>query len=136
MAEVSVGVEHDLAHYAVETTLWFRRAFYGLIAEGMSIEEFAVPSAARRLDLPYEAVLTEFIVGLIQVEKLNGTPYADFNGELRRTVANSRRPLAPPPAISDRQLHMIRSMWSNLCERWAQVPENDTLVLSFPATLQ
>ena len=31
---------HDLKHHAVETTLGFRRAFFGLMAEGWSFETF------------------------------------------------------------------------------------------------
>ena len=35
------GLEtHDLAHYAVESTLLFSKAFYGIINEGDNINDF------------------------------------------------------------------------------------------------
>ena len=35
------GLEtHDLAHYAVESTLRFSKAFYGIINEGYNISDF------------------------------------------------------------------------------------------------
>ena len=34
---------HDLTHYAVETTLGYQHAFYGLVADGWDISDFAAP---------------------------------------------------------------------------------------------
>ena len=44
---------HDLTHFAVETTLGFRRGFFGLIAEGWDIEDTSGKGA--RGSLPPEA---------------------------------------------------------------------------------
>ncbi len=42
------GMEiHDLAHFAVETELGFKKAFYGLLASGYAIQDFALPRAKR-----------------------------------------------------------------------------------------
>ena len=64
---------HDLIHYAVETTLDFQNAFYGLLAQGFNIEDFSLPRAERPVELlpknlPSEALYTEFLVGLFQME--------------------------------------------------------------------
>src|SRR5262249_6522068 len=61
---------HDLMHYVVETTLGFRRAFFGLIAAGWSIPAFAEPGAAAKL--PPEALHAEHIVNLLMHEQAFG----------------------------------------------------------------
>jgi hypothetical protein len=35
---------HDLLHYAVETTLGFHEAFFGLLAAGWAIDDFSRPA--------------------------------------------------------------------------------------------
>lgn len=44
---------HDLTHYAVETVLGFRHAFYGLLADGRAIDDTGEKEARGRL--PAEA---------------------------------------------------------------------------------
>src|SRR5262245_49019933 len=67
--------QHDLRHYAVETTLKFRDAFYGLIEQGRSIPSFDQPGSARTL--PPQAIHAEFVVGLLDSD--TGCPAAEFN---------------------------------------------------------
>ncbi len=63
-----VPVQHDLIHYVVETTLGLRDSFYGLLARGVNITDFEKPKAERTFDLTDEAVHTEYIVSLFQME--------------------------------------------------------------------
>ena len=51
---------HDLTHFAVESTLGFRRGFYGLIAEGWDVEDTTGKGA--RGPLPDEAVEVEVLL--------------------------------------------------------------------------
>lgn len=131
MAEIAVGVEHDLTHYVVETTLRLHRAFYGLLAEGMEVADFDVAGATRKIDLPLEAVQAEFIVGLLQIERRNGEPCADFNAELRRALAAGRRPVEPPAPISAEQLQAIRTGLDALMARWNALAPGGSLELMF-----
>lgn len=131
ISEITVGPQHDLAHYAVETTLGHRRAFYGLVAEGMNIEDFSVAGAARKLDLPLEAVHTEFIVGLLQIELTTGRPFADFNAELSKALAGARKPVAAPPPIGEAQLSTIRATLTSLWRQWLALPPNGSMELEF-----
>jgi len=62
---------HDLTHFAVESTLGFRRGFFGLIAAGWHIEDTTGKSAAGRL--PDEALDVERIVGLLDIERASAT---------------------------------------------------------------
>ncbi|OWY71800.1 hypothetical protein B7486_09055 [cyanobacterium TDX16] len=130
IGEISVGPEHDLAHFVVETTLGLRRAFYGLVAEGMNIEDFNVPGGAQRLQLPEEAVRAEFIVGLVQAERRCDRPFADFNDELKKAIGGARHPL-PPPAISDAQLAIIRKGLEDLLQKWSALPPDGAIELAF-----
>lgn len=61
---------HDLTHFAVETTLDYRRGFFGLIAEGWDIED--TTGKGKRGSLPDETTEAERIVGLFDMERLAG----------------------------------------------------------------
>jgi len=132
MAPVTVGVGHDLTHYAVETVLGLERGFYGLLGAGWSIDSFDTPGAAKERDIPAEASMVEFIVGLLQMEQVSGEPYEDFNAELARTVAGAKRPVrAPVPEISDAQIEAIRAKRDELMSRWLGLAPGETLELTF-----
>lgn len=131
VSEISVRPEHDLAHYVVETVLGLRRAFYGLVADGMNIEDFNVPGAARRLRLPHEALQAEFIVGLLQAERRSNAPIANFNVELGRAIESARRPVSLPPAITDELLAEIRQRLDALVLLWESLEPEGSLELEF-----
>ena len=40
---------HDLTHFAVESTLGFRRGFYGLLAEGWDVEDTTKSACTTRV---------------------------------------------------------------------------------------
>ena len=61
---------HDLTHFAVETTLGFRRGFFGLLASGWEMEDTTGKGA--REPLPLEAGVVEHIVGLFDSERACG----------------------------------------------------------------
>src|SRR5690349_6673456 len=58
---------HDLTHFAVETTLGFRRGFYGLLADGWDITDFGPPWPRGRI--PSDAEPAEWIVGALDRER-------------------------------------------------------------------
>jgi hypothetical protein len=52
---------HDLAHYAVETTLQTTQGFFGIIDQGFAIDDFVLPrhrrpDALKGANLPAEAM--------------------------------------------------------------------------------
>ena len=61
---------HDLTHYAVESVLGYRRAFYGLVADGWDIDDFAAPYP--RGPIPEEAREAEMVVGVFDTERMMG----------------------------------------------------------------
>lgn len=121
---------HDLTHYAVETVLGLRQAFYGLLADGWDITTFAQPGIAARL--PGEASLAEMIVGFLDVERATGTRATadDFNWKIRTYCDEHGVPM-PAFRMTDDQLDRIRSRRADLFSRWHELPAGDALVLPY-----
>jgi hypothetical protein len=130
-------VRHDLMHYAVETTLGFREAFWGLLAgldgrPAWAIETFLERGGSRRL--PTQAVLTEFIVGRLDQSALfDDKPISadELNQHLRMSFTNAG---APQPAIdiSQEQIDRILHVFINLFAQYQALPEGGHLELAFP----
>jgi hypothetical protein len=121
---------HDLTHYAVETVLGFRRAFYGLVAEGWDISDFG--TTATRGKIPDEAGLAESVVGLFDLERMTGDrTSADEMNDRLRTIRADRK--LPPVSFQLTQEHVdrIRALRADLFAQWKAVPPGDALELSF-----
>ncbi|HYL77272.1 MAG TPA: hypothetical protein VEU96_23870 [Bryobacteraceae bacterium] len=116
---------HDLTHFAVESTLGTRRAFFGLIAEGWEIEDTTGKGA--RGPLPGEALEVERIVGLLDAERASGaiTSTEDFNN-FRVTESGS-----PRRSLTDEELQAIRARRAELFSQWSVLPAGGTLELEF-----
>jgi hypothetical protein len=125
---------HDLTHYAVETVLGFRRAFYGLLAEGWDISDFAKPGAARRM--PADAGLAELIVGFLDLER--ATSVVGTADEMNAKIQSFHTDRGLPPTafrLTDAQMARIRALRSDLFAQWRAVPAGETIELPFePAT--
>jgi len=120
---------HDLTHYAVETTLGFTRAFYGLVAEGWDLADFGQPWP--RGPLPPEAVPAEVIVGCFDTARAAGeTLTADrCNATAASYFANAG--LESPVHLSDAQLTAIRATLSDIVGRWHALAPGESLELAF-----
>lgn len=120
---------HDLTHFAVESALGFRRAFYGLIAEGWDVEDTTGKGA--RGPLPDEALFAEFIVGWLDRERASGTTWNanEFNQSVALYTTAAGKP-APPP-LTDDQLAAARARRHELFSRWSAVPAGEALELRF-----
>lgn len=120
---------HDLMHYAVETTLGFREAFFGLIASGRTIESFNEPGAARQL--PPEAQCTEYFVDQLEREHRFGecSSADEFNAIV--TTSMARGGAAAPLIVSQKQLDAIRSRFVELLTRYGALPDGKQLELKW-----
>ena len=121
---------HDLTHYAVETELGFRRGFYGLIAEGWDIADTTGKTA--RGPLPEEALEVEYLVSAFSAEwnSPSGWSAADFNDQARAFGAT--RKLPPPRSLTEEELARVRSRFKELCARWRDLPQGETLRFEVP----
>ena len=124
---------HDLTHYAVETALGYNHAFYGLIADGWEITDFAPPYP--RGPVPREAREAELVVGAFDMERLMGNDWT--HDELReqgaRYAATGRaaRERLTLPALTDADIRHVRSARAGVFARWAAVGPGQTLELAF-----
>ena len=109
---------HDLTHYAVETTLAYRRGFFGLIFEGWNVED--TTGKGMRGSLPAEALEVEHMVGLFDRERGTGLLWTveEFNE------------IAPRP-ITQADLEQIRATRARLFQEWFGTPTGDKLALEF-----
>ena len=120
---------HDLTHFAVESVLGVRRAFYGLIAEGWNIED--TTGKGSRGALPPEALVVERLVGAFDLERAGSAFWsaAELNAHCFGTGAPPGHRLARP--ITDDDLSRIRSRISDLLAQWAALPSGQSLEVWF-----
>lgn len=125
---------HDLTHYAVETVLGHRRGFYGLVASGWELTDFGKPWP--RGKLPLETLLSETIVGLLDLERGSGDLISaeDINCRLSDVCTENRA--GPPDEITDDELGRIRRKRGELFAQWEAVEPGNTLELPFDVTVE
>ena len=123
---------HDLTHYAVETVLAYRSAFYGLVAGGWDISDFGPPWPRGRI--PEEAGVAELIVGFLDAERASPTRWsaADFND---KTALYYREHdlRTTPPTLTDDDLARIRQRRAELFTEWEAVSPGSAIELQFPS---
>ncbi|MGH7680054.1 MAG: hypothetical protein ACRENU_16415 [Gemmatimonadaceae bacterium] len=121
---------HDLTHFAVESELGVRDAFYGLIADGWSIED--TTGKGERGALPPEALFVENLVGTFDMERASGSRWTaeEFNDATTRHAAAGGRPV--PRKLTDGEIARIRKRRAELFAQWHALPNGQVLTLSFP----
>jgi hypothetical protein len=122
---------HDLTHFAIETELGVRRAFYGLVAEGWSFDD--TTGKGDRGALPPEALAVEHLVGAFDLERAGSVVWtADDLNEQANAFARERG-LPAPRALSDDDLARVRARLGELFAQWAAVAPGEALELEFGA---
>jgi hypothetical protein len=122
---------HDLTHYAVESTLGYRRGFYGLVAEGWEIGDFAAPWP--RGAIPEEAREVELIVGFFDSERRSSDRWtaADFNEHAEKYVGASKYAgTIVPPVLRDEDIARVRAVRDDLLARWSALAPGDAMEIS------
>ncbi len=113
---------HDLTHFAVETTLGYRRGFFGLVAEGWDFDD--TTGKGSRGPLPPEAGEVEMIVGLFSAEAASSTIWTieEFNefGAMQKL-----RPL------SAEEVARVKKRRSELFQQWSAVAPGSMLELQY-----
>jgi hypothetical protein len=142
------GAEHDLAHYAIETTLGYQQAFFGLIASGRTIESFEEKNERNRAAYPLEpeAGWAEYLAGALQASRASDVPFDAATvlehmkthvesrmqkGASMFTATRSGGPFPYPEDLTDERLNAVRILWENLLDRWYAVPPDGHLELEF-----
>src|SRR5580698_1591713 len=78
MASEEFFVRHDLSHYAIEKKLGYRKAFLGMLNEGMDIKAFEDRDTRLQLQVSAEAGWAENMANLFLMETAQGE-VNDFN---------------------------------------------------------
>jgi hypothetical protein len=116
-------VQHDFAHYVIETTLGLKNAFLGLVAKGYDIPDFNQPKAKRPFEIPKEATDVEPIVALLQADLLESA--AEHDGIFQSHSASL------PVSITDDQLEVMRQRLCKLLQRWEDLQPGESMTLQF-----
>ena len=123
---------HDFGHYALETTLGWQDAFFGLLAQGWDITDFgrADTQTGNKPVVPAQAMQAEALAGLLDMERRSGCspPHATFLEMLTSVCAGLG---VPAPDLTPEQLALIRSRHADLLCRWPRVPPGAALEMTF-----
>ncbi|MDE0086961.1 MAG: hypothetical protein OXU23_14670 [Candidatus Poribacteria bacterium] len=114
-------VQHDFAHYVVETTLGFQNAFFGLVAKGYDIPDFSLPTSKRPFKIPKEAIVAEPIVALLQAELWESFPDPLLQPDSRELSAN----------VTPTQIEIMRQHLRKLLQQWDNLVPGDSMDLQF-----
>ena len=121
---------HDMTHYAVETTFGYTDGFFGLIADGWEISDFAKPWP--RGPIPDEAQQVELLVGLLDMQR---RMMADWNAEdlleQGRLYVASRSDRVALPSLTDEMLTKVQALRAEVFAQWNSIEPGGTLELLF-----
>ncbi|MFL5580564.1 MAG: hypothetical protein ACJ8AO_09325 [Gemmatimonadaceae bacterium] len=125
--------QHDLTHFAVETTLGHRRGFFGLVAEGWDFADFGAPWPRGRI--PEDADPSELIVGFLDIERTTGVEMTadELDSHARTSLASRGGDAAAWQPISAADLARVREAARMLLVRWAALVPGEALELHFEA---
>ena len=122
-------VMHDLSHYAIETTLNFTTAFWGMVKGGINPLEFENKETRDRLILTKEAWYAETLANLFLFEHSQGK-FEDFNAVFEESLKQTN-PEILPLKLNDLEIEKIRKAYENLLSQWRSLQINETLVLEY-----
>jgi hypothetical protein len=120
---------HDLSHYAIEKTLGYTSAFFGLIKSGTKIKDFEDKVIRDKMILTNEAWYAEGLANLILIEYTQGK-FENFNEVFKSTLSKTN-PTIPFFAISEIDLAKTRVLFADLVNKWKSLPEKETMELEF-----
>jgi hypothetical protein len=128
-AQATFFPKHDLTHYAVETALGQREGFYGLVSAGWNFSDFGHPWPRGRL--PAEAIISEMIVGMLDLERRIGErPSAqELNQKLAEYAAENSLP--QQRELTEEDLARVRERRAEVFARWDAVLPGDALEIPF-----
>ena len=119
----------------LRAALGYRRGFYGLIADGWDIEDFAKPWP--KGPIPEEAQEVELIVGFFDTERRSLTQMSEteFNDHAVRYLeargSTKAGSLCIAPRLTADQIESVRRCRADLFTRWGQLAPGEALELSF-----
>ncbi len=125
---------HDIAHYVVEMTLAYKKAFYGLLCEGFNITDFQLPKeqrpeGVRPANLAPEALITEHLVMLLQTDMAQPLSKMDVLNQL--TIILKENDLPFPDQLDQKMIDAMKLELHDLMKKWFEIPYGQSLHLEF-----
>ncbi len=136
----AVMPHHDLTHFAVETSLHYREGFFGLIAQGWEIADFARPWP--RGPIPDSALEVELIVGFFDAERREGLQWTSqeflAHADVYVAARQAQHPgrAIPRRDLNDEEIERVRACRDELSSEWARTPTGSALDLQFAVHTQ
>jgi len=126
---------HDLGHYAIESVLGLRQAFWGMMADGWDFADFGTPWPRGPMPNEPEALLAEVTAGWLDhfahTVRDDAAGAAELNAHLAGYCAQQGRPA--PRVVTADELARIRAMREELARRWQALAPGEAMELEFPA---
>lgn len=122
-------VIHDLCHFAIETSLQYKNAFWGLVANDINPSIFENRETRNTLNLSNEAWYAEHLANLLLIEYTQGK-FDDINKMLEQSLMQ-HNPSIPIIQFSIEEINTIRALLHQLIDDWQAVNESDYLSLDF-----
>ena len=129
MASDLFYVQHDLMHFAVETKLGYKTAFYGMLAGGIDITDFELPKAQRNFEYTEQAWHAESIVNLLFIQLKQGEN-SDFQTALNAAYIMNAYPFSAP-VVSAIAATEIKNLFQELWLQWNELAYGEALHLLF-----
>ena len=123
----SFFIIHDLCHFAVETLMPLKEAFYGMVASGTDISDFDLPKDQRKFELTEEALFAEQLVNMLTIEYSQGRMenFIEIFTSINDAGSNKSLP------IDDILLEKTRNLFNQLIQKWNSLKDSETMTLSF-----
>lgn len=122
-------VIHDLCHFAIESTLQYKHAFWGLVSNGINPCVFENKETRDALNLKNEAWYAEHLANLLLLEFKQGE-FDDINVMLEKSL-QQHKPTIPIINFPKSKLDTIKAVLDSLITNWQLVAEGDYLKLDF-----
>jgi hypothetical protein len=126
---------HDLGHYAIESVLGLRQAFWGMVADGWEFADFGTPWPRGPMPNVAEALLAEVTAGWLDTfardVRDDETGSAELNAHLEGYCA--QHGMEAPRTLTPGEFARIRGMRADLARRWHALAPGEAMELRFPA---
>ncbi|HVG43343.1 MAG TPA: hypothetical protein VM890_01395 [Longimicrobium sp.] len=126
---------HDLGHYAIESVLGLRQAFWGMMADGWDFTDFGTPWPRGPMPNVPEALLAEVTAGWLDnfahAIQDDESGAAELNAHLAAWCAQHGHPT--PRVVTADELARILTMRADLARRWHALAPGEAMELRFPA---
>jgi hypothetical protein len=120
-------IMHDLSHFAIEKTLGYKTAFYGMINRGIELTDFLDKTKREAMDLTSEAAYAESMANLFLMEIWQGR-FENFNQVQQGTLHTSAPDVQPLNLLND-EIDAIRSCLVRLLHQWQKLQPGESIQL-------